>query len=189
MEKPLVLRVEIESLGEELQRLLAERVPGAPPPAVLEVPVVDDSEVREREAAVAAAELDLRLRRDRLAEEAERLETLSRKLAEREADLETGGVPTASQKLRLERREQELEVRTLELNEREERIDVREAEFEADVELREDRLDTQRSDLHDLEQRLKRKEAELLVYVAQLQEEFVRRETGGWSPSVPAIRH
>ncbi len=64
---------------------------------------------------------------------------------------------------------------------------MREAEFEADVELREDRLDQQRRDLHELEQRLKRKEAELLVYVAQLQEEFVRRESVGWSAG--GIRH
>src|SRR5919202_417394 len=149
MEKPLVLRVEIESIGEELAALLAQAQPVAPVPG---------AEVREREAAVAAADAELRTRRDRLAEEAARLEALARRLAEREAAAETGGV-TASQKLRLDRREEEL--------------DVREAEFEADVELREDRLVDQRAQLEELEQRLKRKESELLVYVAQLQEEFV----------------
>jgi hypothetical protein len=66
---------------------------------------------------------------------------------------------------------------------------VREAEFEADVELREDRLLEQRADLEELEQRLRRKEAELLVYVAQLQEEFVRRESSGWNSVTAAIRH
>lgn len=189
MEKPLLLRVEIESLGEELSHLLAERLSGAPAPAPAPAPVVDHSEVREREAAVSAAELELERRRDRLTGEGERLEQLSRKLAEREAAVELGGAPTASQKLRLERREQELDVRLLELNDREERIDVREAEFEADVELREDRLDQRRTELEDLEQRLKRKEAELLVYVAQLQEEFVRRDVSGWSAATPRIRH
>lgn len=189
MERPLVLRVEIESLGEELQRLLAERVPGALPSAVAGPPAVDDSAVREREAAVAAAELDLERRRDRLTEEAERVDALSRRLAEREAAVETGGVPTASQKLRLERRDQELDARMLELNEREERLDVREAEFEADVELREDRMEERRADLEELEQRLKRREAELLVYVAQLQEEFVRRDGGRWATAGASITH
>jgi hypothetical protein len=104
MEKPLVLRVEIESIGEELARLLAQAQPVGGP--------VPDAEVREREAAVAAADAELRARRDRLADEAARLEALARKLAEREAAVETGGV-TASQKLRLDRREQELEARLM----------------------------------------------------------------------------
>ena len=66
---------------------------------------------------------------------------------------------------------------------------MREAEFEADVELREDRLVDQRAQLEELEQRLKRKESELLVYVAQLQEEFLRRESSGWNAVSSLIRH
>lgn len=185
MERPLILRVEIESLGEELARLLSSSPATPPAPA----PAYDDTDVRERESAVAAAELELRRQRDRLVEEAERVETISRKLAEREAAFEAGGAPTASQKLRLDRREHELEARLLELNDREEQLEVREAEFESDVELREDRLERERSELEDLEQRLRRKETELLVYVAQLQEEFVRREDAGWGAVAANIRH
>jgi chaperone required for assembly of F1-ATPase len=38
-----------------------------------------------------------------------------------------------------------------------------------------------------LEQQLRRKETELMIYVADLQEELVRRETSGWDSVAAAL--
>src|SRR5919201_1572507 len=81
----------------------------------------------------------------------------------------------------LVRREAALADREARLEEAERRV--------ADVEIREERLETWRAELTELEKRLDRKEAELLVYVAQLQEEFVRREGSGWRAVASHIRH
>ncbi len=85
--RALILRVEIESLGEQLARLLVRDAQ--------EVPLDEDD---ERTAEIAAAEAQLEEQRARLQDEAERLDRLARELAEREA--EAGGL-TAAQRIRI----------------------------------------------------------------------------------------
>ncbi len=154
-------------------------------------------------SAAPAENADLRARQDELArreaelrQERSRLDRAARDLAEREASAASSGQLTASEKIRLAQRlkhtgelEQELEVRSETLEERAGRLDLREAEFEADVELREEKIECWRSELTELDQRLKRREAEVLAYVAEVQEELIRRENAGWQDVAASIRH
>lgn len=177
--KPLVLRVEIEP--EHVEALSGLLAPGSPAPRLRSVEDEDPALVR-REAA--------------LAERESRLHDAERRVAELQAEIESSSEGAASSKIRaatyekrLRELEEQLEARSETLEERETSLYEREATFEADVEMREDRLESWRSELGDLEKRLERKEAELLVYVAQLQEEFVRREGRGWNAVAAHIRH
>jgi chromosome segregation ATPase len=169
--RALILRVEIESIGEQLAHLLVKDAQ--------EVPLPEDD---EHAAEVAAAEAQLEEQRARLQEEAERLDRLARELAEREA--EAGGL-TAAQRIRIAHGSWQAHETQRVLHDE---IDEVDAAHEADVFLREERLEQREAELAVLEQQLRRKETELMVYVADLQEELVRRETGsGWDSVAAAL--
>ena len=169
--RALILRVEIESIGEQLAHLLVKDAQ--------EVPLPEDD---EHAAEVAAAEAQLEEQRARLQEEAERLDRLARELAEREA--EAGGL-TAAQRIRIAHTSWQANETQRVLHDE---IDEVDAAHEADVFLREERLEQREAELAVLEQQLRRKETELMVYVADLQEELVRRETGsGWDSVAAAL--
>ena len=168
--RALILRVEIESLGEQLAHLLVHDAQ--------EVPLPEDD---ERTAEIAAAEAQLEEQRARLQDEAERLDRLARDLAEREA--EAGGL-TAAQRIRIAHSSWQAHETQRVLHEEPGEID---AAHEADVFIREERLEQRESELAQLEQQLRRKETELMVYVADLQEQIVRRETPGWDPVAAAL--
>jgi chromosome segregation ATPase len=169
--RALVLRVEIESIGEQLAHLLVKDAQ--------EVPLPEDD---ERAAQIAAAEAQLEEQRARLQEEAERLDRLARDLADREA--EAGGL-TAAQRIRIAHSSWQAHETQRALHDQPDEID---AAHEADVFLREERLEQREAELALLEQQLRRKETELMVYVADLQEELVRRETSsGWDPIAAAL--
>src|SRR5919199_1745142 len=85
--RALILRVEIESLGEQLASLLVNDAQLEPLPE-------DDARARE----IAEAEAQLEEQRARLQAEAERLDRLATELAEREAA--AGGL-TAAQRIRI----------------------------------------------------------------------------------------
>ena len=193
--KPLVLRVEIapeqiESFGA----LLAAPQAAAPSPPVsapARLTALEEADLRRRKSELE--DLQARLTAEQL-----RLQESARELAEREAELEAtrSDEVTASDRIRLAHRSKRVQELEHELESREELLDERESDFfhrqaafEADVELREERIESWRGELVDLETKLKRKEAELLAYVAQLQEEFVRRETAGWDAVAAHIRH
>ena len=168
--RALILRVEIESLGEQLAHLLVHDAQ--------EVPLPEDD---ERAAEIAAAEAQLEEQRARLQDEAERLDRLARDLAEREA--EAGGL-TAAQRIRIAHSSWQAHETQRVLHDDPAEID---AAHEADVFIREERLEQRESELAQLEQQLRRKETELMVYVADLQEQIVRRETPGWDPVAAAL--
>jgi uncharacterized protein (DUF3084 family) len=168
--RALILRVEIESIGEQLARLLVKDAQ--------EVPLAEDD---ERAAELAAAESQLEEQRARLQEEAERLDRLARDLAEREA--EAGGL-TAAQRIRIAHSSWQASETQRVLHDEPEEID---AKREADVFLREERLEHRESELAELEQQLRRKETELMVYVADLQDEVLRRENSGWDSIAAAL--
>jgi hypothetical protein len=168
--RALILRVEIESLGEQLAHLLVRDAQ--------EVPLADDD---ERTAEIAAAEAQLEEQRARLQEEAERLDRLARDLAEREA--EAGGL-TAAQRIRIAHRSWQAHETQRVLHDEYDEID---AAHEADVFIREERLEQRESELAQLEQQLRRKETELMVYVADVQEELGRRENSGWDSIAAAL--
>jgi hypothetical protein len=168
--RALILRVEIESLGEQLAHLLVRDAQ--------EVPLADDD---ERTAEIAAAEAQLEEQRARLQEEAERLDRLARDLAEREA--EAGGL-TAAQRIRIAHSSWQAHETQRVLHDEYDEID---AAHEADVFIREERLEQRESELAQLEQQLRRKETELMVYVADVQEELGRRENSGWDSIAAAL--
>jgi hypothetical protein len=94
--RALILRVEIESLGEQLAHLLVRDAQ--------EVPLPEDD---ERAAEIAAAEAQLEEQRARLQDEAERLDRLARELAEREAEAgarDPAGAPRRARQARRGRR-------------------------------------------------------------------------------------
>jgi chromosome segregation ATPase len=161
--RALILRVEIESLGERLAHLLVRDAQ--------EVPLFEDD---ERTAEIAAAEAQLEEQRARLQEEAERLDRLARELADREA--EAGGL-TAAQRIRIAHSSWQAHETQRVLHDEYDEVD---AAHEADVFIREERLEQREAELAQLEQQLRRKETELMVYVADVQEELGRRENSGW---------
>lgn len=168
--RALILRVEIESIGEKLAHLLVKDAQEAPLPE-------DD----ERSAEIAAAEAQLEEQRSRLQEEAERLDRLAAELAEREA--EAGGL-TAAQRIRIAHSSWQAHETQRVLHD----VDEVDAAHEADVFIREERLEEREAELAQLEQQLRRKETELMVYVADLQEELIRREAGsGWDSIAAAL--
>ena len=168
--RALILRVEIESLGEQLAHLLVKDAQ--------EVPLPEDD---ERAAEVAEAEAQLEEQRSRLQEEAERLDRLAAELAEREA--EAGGL-TAAQRIRIAHSSWQAHETQRVLHD----VDEIDAAHEADVFLREERLEQREAELAQLEQQLRRKETELMVYVADLQEEIIRRESAsGWDSIAAAF--
>src|SRR5436190_15201371 len=168
--RALILRVEIESIGEQLARLLVKDAQ--------EVPLAEDD---ERAAQLTAAESQLEEQRCRLQEEAERLDRLARDLADREA--EAGGL-TAAQRIRIAHSSWQAH-ETQRVLHPEDEVD---AAHEADVFIREERLEQRETELAVLEQQLRRKETELMVYVADLQEEIVRREaSSGWDSIAAAL--
>jgi len=133
--RALILRVEIESLGEQLARLLVRDA--------REVPLAEDD---ERTAEIAAAEAQLEEQRARLQEEAERLDRLARELAEREA--EAGGL-TAAQRIRIAHSSWQAHQTQRVLHDEYDEID---AAHEADVFIREERLEQRETELAQLEQ-------------------------------------
>jgi hypothetical protein len=167
--RALILRVEIESIGEQLAHLLVKDAQ--------EVPFAEDD---ERAAELTAAESQLEDQRARLQEEAERLDRLARDLAEREA--EAGGL-TAAQRIRIAHSSWQAH-ETQRLLHDEPEVD---AKHEADVFIREERLEQREAELAELEQQLRRKETELMVYVADLQDEVLRRENSGWDSIAAAL--
>jgi uncharacterized protein (DUF3084 family) len=168
--RALILRVEIESIGEQLASLLVKDAH--------EVPLPEDD---DHAVELAAAEAQLEEQRARLQEEAERLDRLARDLAEREA--EAGGL-TAAQRIRIAHSSWQAHETQRLLHDEPEEID---AKHEADVFIREERLEQREAELAELEQQLRRKETELMVYVADLQEEIVRRESSGWDSIAAAL--
>jgi uncharacterized protein (DUF3084 family) len=168
--RALILRVEIESIGEQRAHLLVKDAQ--------EVPFSEDD---EQTAELAAAESQLEEQRSRLQEEAERLDRLARDLAEREA--EAGGL-TAAQRIRIAHSSWQAHETQRVLHDEPDKID---AKHEADVFIREERLEQREAELAELEQQLRRKETELMVYVADLQDEVLRRETTGWDPIAAAL--
>ena len=168
--RALILRVEIESLGEQLAQLLVRDAQ--------EIPVLGDE---KRAAELAAAEAQLEDQRARLQAEAERLDRLARELAEREA--QAGGL-TAAQRIRIAHSSWQAHETRRALHDKEVEVD---AAHEADVFLREERLEVREAELAELEQQLRRKETELMVYVADLQEEILRRESSGWDSVAAAL--
>jgi hypothetical protein len=170
--RALILRVEIESIGEQLARLLVKDAQ--------EVPFAGDD---ERSAELAAAESQLEEQRARLQEEAERLDRLARELADREA--EAGGL-TAAQRIRIAHTSWQAHQTQQALGDEPERSEA-EARHEADVFIREERLEQREAELAELEQQLRRKETELMVYVADLQDEVLRRENTGWDSIAAAL--
>ena len=160
--RALILRVEIESIGEQLAHLLVKDAQ--------EVPLPEDD---ERAAEVAEAEAQLEEQRSRLQDAAE--------LAEREA--EAGGL-TAAQRIRIAHSSWQAHETQRVLHD----VDEIDAAHEADVFLREERLEQREAELAQLEQQLRRKETELMVYVADLQEEIIRRESAsGWDSIAAAF--
>lgn len=168
--RALILRVEIESIGEQLAHLLVRD-------AELEPLAGDD----ERAAELEQAEALLEEQRARLHEEAERLDRLAADLAEREA--EAGGL-TAAQRIRIAHSSWQAHETQRALDDEHVEID---AAHEADIFLREERLEEREVELATLEQQLRRKETELMIYVADLQEELVRRDSPGWDPIAAAL--
>jgi chromosome segregation ATPase len=168
--RALILRVEIESLGERLAHLLVRDAQ--------EVPLFEDD---ERTAEIAAAEAQLEEQRARLQEEAERLDRLARELADREA--EAGGL-TAAQRIRIAHSSWQAHETQRVLHDEYDEVD---AAHEADVFIREERLEQREAELAQLEQQLRRKETELMVYVADVQEELGRRENSGWDSIAAAL--
>jgi hypothetical protein len=168
--RALILRVEIESIGEQLASLLVKDAH--------EVPLPEDD---ERAAELAAAEAQLEDQRARLQDEAERLDRLARDLADREA--EAGGL-TAAQRIRIAHSSWQAHETQRVLHDEPEEID---AKREADVFIREERLEQREAELAELEQQLRRKETELMVYVADLQDEVLRRENSGWDSIAAAL--
>jgi uncharacterized protein (DUF3084 family) len=161
--RALVLRVEIESIGEQLAHLLVHDAQ--------EVPLPEDD---ERSSQLRTAEAHLEEQRARLQEEAERLDRLAGELAEREA--EAGGL-TAAQRIRVAHSSWQAHETRRALGDDRDELD---AAHEADIFIREERLEEREAELATLEQQLRRKETELMIYVADLQEELVRRETSGF---------
>jgi hypothetical protein len=168
--RALILRVEIESIGEQLAHLLVHD-------AELEPLHGDD----DRAAELRQAESVLEDQRARLQEEAQRLDRLAAELAEREA--EAGGL-TAAQRIRIAHSSWQAHETQRALDEEHPEID---AAHEADLFLREERLEEKEAELAALEQQLRRKETELMVYVADVQEELVRRDGSGWDPIAAAL--
>jgi|SRR3954470_5724053 len=164
--RALILRVEIESIGEQLAHLL-----------VRDAEVVPLSGDDERGEELQRAEAMLEEQRARLQEEAQRLDRLAVELAEREA--EAGGL-TAAQRIRIAHS-------SWQANETQRVLTEEDAAHEADVFIREERLEQREAELVQLEQQLRRKETELMIYVADLQEEVLRRESAGWDPISAAL--
>ena len=160
--RALILRVEIESLGEQLASLLVNDAQLEPLPE-------DDARAKE----IAEAEAQLEDQRARLQAEAERLDRLATELAEREAA--AGGL-TAAQRIRIAHGSWQAHETQRALYD--EDVD---AAREADVFIREERIEEKEAELAALEQRLRRKETELMIYVAQVQEQLATRG-GGWDP-------
>jgi len=71
--------------------------------------------------------------------------------------------------------------RAKELEERDAALNLREAQLEAEFEVREQRLEQREKAGAELEAQLSTRESDLSMYVAQLQENFDRRETEWWS--------
>ncbi len=163
--RALVLRVEIESIGEKLAHLLVHDAE--------ELAALPLGDVRTEQ--LAAAEAQLEEQRARLQEEAQRLDRLAAELADREA--ETG--LTAAQRIRIAHGSWQAHETQRMLDDGHDEVD---AAYEADIFLREERLEQREAELAALEQQLRRKETELMIYVADLQEELLRRDTPGWSP-------
>jgi hypothetical protein len=171
--RALILRVEIESIGEQLAQLLVKDAQ--------EVPFPQDD---ERTAEITAAEAQLEDQRARLQEEAERLDRLARELADREA--EAGGL-TAAQRIRIAHSSWQAHETQRVLHDVDD-VDEVDAAHEADVFLRELRLEQREAELATLEQQLRRKETELMVYVADVQEQLVRRDaSSGWDSIAAAF--
>jgi uncharacterized protein (DUF3084 family) len=168
--RALVLRVEIESLGEQLAHLLVRDAD--------EVPLAEDD---DRAAEIAAAEGQLEEQRARLQDEAERLDRLARELAEREAA--AGGL-TAAQRIRIAHGSWQAHETQRALYPEADDID---AAREADVFIREERLEVREAELAELEQQLRRKETELMIYVAQLQDQLSVRDGSGWDGIASAL--
>jgi len=172
--RALILRVEIESIGEQLAHLLVKDAQ--------EVPLPEDD---ERTAEIEAAEAQLEEQRARLQEEAERLDRLARDLADREA--EAGGL-TAAQRIRIAHSSWQAHETQRVLHDDVDEVDEVDAAHEADVFLRELRLEQREAELATLEQQLRRKETELMVYVADVQEQLVRRDaSSGWDSIAAAF--
>jgi hypothetical protein len=205
---PIVLRVEIESLGDELSGLLAREVAAAGglregQPAELAEREADlataESRLLEREAALAREAAKLREEELTLSQAAQRerqlesrCEELERELDARQSELMAArtaatAATSAPHPDRRGRRAADLEAaydeRLSELEARETELEQRDAEREADLILREDRIEDRERELEDLEQRLGRKERELMSYVGQVQAALVSREVEWWERS------
>jgi DNA repair exonuclease SbcCD ATPase subunit len=202
---PIVLRVEIESLGDELSGLLAREVAAAGglregQPAELAEREADlataESRLLEREAALAREAAKLREEELTLSQAAQRerqlesrCEELERELDARQRELMAArtAATSAPHPDRRGRRAADLEAaydeRLSELEARETELEQRDAEREADLILREDRIEDRERELEDLEQRLGRKERELMSYVGQVQAALVSREVEWWERS------
>jgi uncharacterized protein (DUF3084 family) len=166
--RALILRVEIESLGDQLASLLVQDAQLAPLPA-------DDA----RTAEIAEAEAQLEEQRVRLQADAERLDRLATELAEREAA--AGGL-TAAQRIRIAHGSWQAQETQRALHD-----DVElDAAHEADIFIREERLEEKETELAALEQQLRRKETELMIYVAELQEQIATRGPA-WDPLTAAL--
>jgi hypothetical protein len=168
--RALILRVEIESIGEQLAHLL-----------VRDVEEVSLAGGDERAEELQRAESLLEEQRARLQEEAQRLDRLAAELAEREA--EAGGL-TAAQRIRIAHSSWQANETQRALDDEHAEVD---AAHEADIFIREERLEQRETELAALEQQLRRKETELMIYVADLQEEVLRRESTGWDPLTAAL--
>ena len=128
--RALILRVEIESIGEQLAHLLVRD-------AELE-PLPGDG---ERATEIQEAEALLEEQRARLQEEAQRLDRLAADLAEREA--EAGGL-TAAQRIRIAHSSWQAHETQRALDDDHVEVD---AAHEADIFLREERLEEREAEL------------------------------------------
>ena len=67
------------------------------------------------------------------------------------------------------------------LAEQERELLLREARLEADSDIREDKLDAREAAVAEREEKLRRREGDLGAYVAQVQDDFDRRDTEWWA--------
>jgi hypothetical protein len=71
--------------------------------------------------------------------------------------------------------------RSVALEERERELLLREARLEADSDIREQKLEVREAAVADREEKLRRREGDLSNYVAQVQDDFDRRDQEWWS--------
>lgn len=120
---------------------------------------------------------------ERSSEDDAELEAERRRFAERERFI-------AAREVALAEREQEVETsvpvpidvtaRARAFEERERELLLREARMEADHDIREDKLERRESIVAAREEKLRLREGDLSTYVAQVQDDFGRRESQWW---------